>query len=98
MDEKTFAGSIADFVTLAIEAKERDFVQEALQQSEAKFRAIFECFSIGIGLINMKAQIVDTNLALCNILGYSREELYGKRFTDYISTQRGDLKLYKQLM
>ena len=98
LDEETFAGSIADFVTLAIEAKERDFVQEALQQSEAKFRAIFECSSIGIGLINMKAQIVDTNLALCNILGYSREELYGKRFTDYISTQRGDLKLYKQLM
>ncbi len=46
----------------------------------------------------MKAQIVDTNLALCKIFGYSREELYGKPFTDYIPTERGDLKLYKQLM
>ncbi|WP_100902787.1 ATP-binding protein [Nostoc flagelliforme] len=98
LEEETFAGSIADFVTLAIEAKERNVVQEALRQSEAQFRAIFERSSIGIGLIDMKAQIVDTNLALCEILGYSREELYGKRFTDYISTQRGDLKLYKQLM
>ncbi len=82
LEEETFAGSIADFVTLAIEASERNIVQEALQQSEAKFRAIFERSSIGIGLINMKAQIVDTNFALCEILGYSREELSGKgRFT-----------------
>ncbi|MCC5644704.1 PAS domain S-box protein [Nostoc sp. CHAB 5824] len=98
LEEETFAGSIADFVTLAIEARERNVIQEALQQSEAQFRAIFERSSIGIGLIDMKAQIVDTNLALCEILGYSREEVYGKRFTNYISTQRGDLKLYKQLI
>ncbi|BDI15134.1 hypothetical protein ANSO36C_09360 [Nostoc cf. commune SO-36] len=98
LEEETFAGSIADFVTLAIEANERNVVQEALRQSEAQFRAIFERSSIGIGLIDMKAQIVDTNLALCEILGYSREELYGKCFTHYISTQRGDLKLYKQLI
>ena len=98
LEEETFAGSIADFVTLAIEAKERNVVQEALRQSEAQFRAIFEHSCIGIGLIDMKAQIVDTNLALCDILGYRREELYGKRFTDYIFAQRGDSKLYKQLM
>jgi signal transduction histidine kinase len=98
LEEETFAGSIADFVALAIEASERNIVQEALRQSEAQFRAIFERSSIGIGLIDMKAQIVDTNPVLCEILGYSREELYGKRFTDYIYTQKGDLKLYKQLM
>lgn len=98
LEEETFAGSIADFVTLAIEARERNVAQEALRQSEAQFRAIFERSSLGIGLIDMKAQIVDTNLALYDILGYSREDLCGKRFTDYISTQRGDLKLYKQLM
>ncbi|MEH1850434.1 MAG: ATP-binding protein [Nostoc sp.] len=98
LEEETFAGSIADFVTLAIEASERNVVQEALRQSEAQFRAIFERSSIGIGLIDMKAQIVDANVALCEILGYSREELYGKTFSDYISTETGDLKLYKQLI
>ncbi|MEH2022406.1 hybrid sensor histidine kinase/response regulator [Nostoc sp.] len=98
LEEETFVGSIADFVTLAIEANERNLVQEVQPHSEAQFRAIFERSSIGIGLIDMKAQIVDTNLALCEILGYSREELYGKHFTDYISTERGDLKLYKQLI
>jgi len=80
-------------VVLARDITDYNQAQEALQ-----FRAIFERSSIGIGIIDMKAQIVDTNLALCKIFGYSREELYGKPFTDYIPTERGDLKLYKQLM
>ncbi|MBW4674962.1 MAG: PAS domain S-box protein [Desmonostoc geniculatum HA4340-LM1] len=98
LEEETFAGSIADFVTLAIEASQRNAAQEALRQSEAQFRAIFECSSIGIALIDMKAQIVDTNVALCETLGYSREELHGKRFTNYLCTQKGDLEIYKQLV
>ncbi|MBD2431206.1 MULTISPECIES: PAS domain S-box protein [Fischerella] len=98
LEEENFAGSIADFVTLAIEASERKAAQEALQQSEAEFRAIFDRSSVGIGLVDMKARIVDINPALCQILGYSREELCSKRFTDYIFKQEGDLELYKQLI
>ncbi len=98
LEEENFAGSIADFVTLAIEASERNAAEEALRKSEAQFRAIFECSSIGIGLIDMKAQIVDANPALCQMLGYSREELFGKQFTDYVSPQKGDLDLLRQLI
>ncbi|WP_414753895.1 ATP-binding protein [Anabaena sp. CCY 9910] len=98
VDEENFAGSIADFVSLAMETRERNIAQEALRKSEAQFRAIFELSSIGIGLVDMKAQIVDANPALCQMLGYQREELCGNRFTDYISQQRGDVERYKQLM
>ncbi|WGV23673.1 PAS domain S-box protein [Halotia branconii] len=98
LEEENFAGSIADFVTLAIEASDRNAAQEALRKSEAQFRAIFERSSMGIGLSDMKAQIVDVNPALSQILGYQREELCGKRFIDYISHRRGDLELYKQLI
>ncbi|WP_193196107.1 PAS domain S-box protein [Nostoc sp. MG11] len=98
LQEENFADSIADFVTLAIEASKQKTVHEALRQSEAQFRAIFERSSIGIALIDMKVQIVDNNPALCEILGYSQEELYGQSFTDYIVIQRGDLELYKQLV
>lgn len=97
-EEENFASSIADFVSLAIEARERNIAQEALRKSETQFRAIFELSSIGIGLVDMKAQIVDANPALCQMLGYKREELHGKRFTDYISQQKGDAELYKQLI
>ena len=99
LEEENFVSSIADFTILAIEASERDIKQKALQQSEARLQAIFERSSIGIGLLDMKMRIVDINPLLCQILGYSREELYGKRFTDYISDAKGgDLELYKQLV
>ncbi len=98
LEEENFAGSIADFVTLAIEASERKAAQEALQQSEAEFRAIFERSSIGIALIDMQVQIVDINPALCQTLGYNREDLSGQHFTDYIFQSEGDLKLYQQLI
>ncbi|MBD2356508.1 PAS domain S-box protein [Tolypothrix sp. FACHB-123] len=98
LEEENFAGSIADFVTLAIEASERNAAEAALRQSEAQFRAIFECSSIGIGLIDMQAQIVDANPALCQMLGYSRDELCGKQFTNYVSPQTGDLELLEQLI
>lgn len=85
LEDENFATSIADFVKLAIETSERNAAQEALRKSESQFRAIFERSSIGIGLANMQLlEIIDVNPALCKILGYSREELYGKRFTDYI--------------
>lgn len=98
VEEEYFAGSIADFVSLAIEARERNTAQKALRKTEAQFRAIFELSSVGIGLVDMKAQIVDANPALCQMLGYQREELSGKRFTDYIRQQRGDVERYKQLI
>ncbi|BCL33836.1 ATP-binding protein [Nostoc sp. MS1] len=97
-EEEYFAGSIADFVSLAIEARERNTAQEALRKSEAQFRGIFELSSIGIGLVDMQAQIVDANPALCQMLGYQRVELCGKHFTDYICPQRGDRELYKKLI
>jgi PAS domain S-box-containing protein len=97
-EEEYFASSIADFVSLAIEARERNTAQEALRKSEAQFQAIFELSSIGIGLVDMKAQIVDANPALCQMLGYQRADLCGKHFTNYICPEKGDKELYKQLI
>ena len=90
--------SIADFVSWAIESSERKNTQEALRWSEAQFRAVFERCSIGIGLVDMRARIVDTNPALSHMLDYSSEELYGKRFSDIISKQPKDIERYKQLI
>ncbi|MDF5727722.1 MAG: PAS domain S-box protein [Rhizonema sp. PD38] len=99
LEEENFVSAIADFTISAIEASERDIKQKALLQSEARLQAIFERSSVGIGLLDMKRRIIDINPLLCQILGYSREELYGKRFTDYISDAKGgDLELYQQLV
>ncbi|GAA6621780.1 PAS domain S-box protein [Scytonema sp. NUACC26] len=98
LEEENFASAIADFVSLAVEVSERNAAQEALQQSEAWFRAIVENSSMGIGLIEMHGRIADINPALCQMLGYSQQELCGKNFTDYIFNNIGDLELYQELL
>lgn len=100
LEEENFASSIADFASLAIEASDRATTEKALRRSERKLRAIFERSSIGIGLIDMSTRIVETNPALCLMLGYSHDQMYGKRFTDYISPDelKSDLELYQQLI
>ncbi|MEO0683715.1 MAG: PAS domain S-box protein, partial [Cyanobacteria bacterium J06649_11] len=98
LEEESFANSIADFVTLAIEASERKAAQKALQQSEAQFKAIFERSSMGICLVDIKGKIVDINPALCEILKYNCHEMIHKNFANYICFQNGDIELYKQLM
>jgi PAS domain S-box-containing protein len=104
LEEENFAGAIAEFISLAMEESDSktnclepgDAAQEALRQSEAQFRAIFERSPIGIGLTNMQGQIVDINPVLCQMLGYPQEELRGKCLTDYISPEQRDLEFYAQ--
>jgi hypothetical protein len=49
--------------------------QQALQESEAKFRSVVESNMIGIGFWEKDGKITEANDALLNMLGYSREEL-----------------------
>lgn len=97
-EEKNFASSIADFIALSIEASERNAAQEAKKQSESLFRAVFERSSVGIGLAQIKGPIVDINPSLCQMLGYSREELCGKLFVDFFPTgsRKQDLEIYQE--
>lgn len=55
-----------------------------LSKNEAQLRAIFERSSIGIGLLDMNARIIDVNPALCDILGYNYEEICFKQLVDFI--------------
>lgn len=65
---------------------------------ESHFRAIFERSPMGIALIDMTGHLVEVNPALCKLLSYERNDLFGKRFTDLISCAPGDLEVYQQLM
>ncbi|MEH1909453.1 PAS domain S-box protein [Nostoc sp.] len=49
--------------------------EQALRESEAKFRGVVESNMIGIGFWDRDGRITDANDALLNMVGYSREEL-----------------------
>ncbi|PZF91551.1 putative bifunctional diguanylate cyclase/phosphodiesterase [Micromonospora deserti] len=53
----------------------RDAVEQALRDSEARFRAVFTGAAIGIGIAGVDGQIIDVNQPFADMLGYSIEEL-----------------------
>jgi PAS domain S-box-containing protein len=55
---------------------------EALRDSEARFRAIFENAAVGIARLAPDGHWLEVNQRLCDIIGYSREELMTKNFAD----------------
>src|SRR5215475_10795502 len=62
---------------------------EAIRDSEARFRAIFENAAVGIARVAPDGRWLEVNQRLCDIVGYSREELMTKTFADI--THPGDL-------
>ena len=53
--------------------------EEALRQSEDRFKAVFERALDGIALLSSDLIFMDANPALCRILGRARDEVVGKQ-------------------
>jgi len=60
---------------------ERKQTQEALRESEEKYRRMFELCPIGITTLDMKGMITSCNPAVYQKGGYSEGELVGKHFS-----------------
>jgi PAS domain S-box-containing protein len=54
----------------------------ALQESESRFRTIFEQAAIGMADSSLDARFIRVNQRFCEIMGYSREELLGLTFRE----------------
>jgi len=61
---------------------ERRQAAQALQESEARFRATFEQAAVGIAHVAPDGRWLRINQKLCDIVGYTREELLTKKFLD----------------
>ena len=56
--------------------------QSDLPKSDERFRAIFDHAADGIGVLNNDSHYMQVNRKLCEILGYSEEELVGKSLSE----------------
>jgi diguanylate cyclase (GGDEF)-like protein/PAS domain S-box-containing protein len=72
---------LTHFVGILTDITKRKRAQEALRQSEERFRTIFENAGIGIVVIDADAQLVQTNSAVQTLLGYSARELTRLNYT-----------------
>ncbi len=64
-----------EFIGSWIDITERKHLEEALQDSETKFRAVFDAAHDMILLLDKDANILDVNYQTAALLGYTRAEL-----------------------
>lgn len=73
------------------EINERKKTQEELLKSEIRFRTAFENSAVGISLTSTDGKFLQVNSKLCQILGYTKEELLELSYQDI--TYHEDIKL-----
>lgn len=92
-------GTVTGAVNVLIDITERKKAEKILRKSEIKYRQIVETAQEGIWLIDEDNRTTFVNNKLCEILGYTREEMLGKDihfFMDEDAKQIADRLLQKK--
>lgn len=87
------------FEAIARDISERRVAEQALRQSEARFRAIFEGSSIGISVADENGRFLAINQAMADMLGYEIDEMLTMSFMDVTHPDDvdTDLKMVQKL-
>jgi two-component system cell cycle sensor histidine kinase/response regulator CckA len=75
-------------VVVLRDTTERRRVEQAIRESEERFRGLFEQAADAIFVIEGVGRIVDVNRRACHWLGYSRSELLSMRMSDLDAGER----------
>ncbi|MFF5438509.1 putative bifunctional diguanylate cyclase/phosphodiesterase [Streptomyces achromogenes] len=75
-------------------------VAQALHASEARFRAVFEGAAIGIGIADLRGNVLQVNEALLRMFGLSEQTLRGRRVQDWVHPEDAPQirRLYEELV
>jgi PAS domain S-box-containing protein len=94
------SGEIIGVVLVFRDVTERRLAEQALKESEDKFRRIYEQSSLGKALSDKHSRFVSANPAFCNMLGYTEDELKKLTFRDITHPDNltGDAAAVEQLI
>jgi PAS domain S-box-containing protein len=76
------AGRPHHWQTVQLDITDRKEAEEALRQSEERFRTAFDHAAIGMSLVDLDGRFRRVNAALCGLTGYSEAELLTKTFQE----------------
>jgi PAS domain S-box-containing protein len=60
----------------------RKKAEEELRESEEKFKAIYDVAAVGIARVGLNGSFIQVNKKLCQILGYTEQEIYKLKFKE----------------
>ncbi len=66
---------------------ERKHIEESLRESEQRFRATFEQAAVGIAHVDLDGRFLRVNDKLCEITGYSRDDLLKRSFIELTASE-----------
>lgn len=74
-------------------------LSESLRQSERRFRRLFENTPVAYLALDQNGYMLGFNPQLCTLLGYTSEELQGKKLFEFIASEhRQDFELKLQML
>ncbi|HEY9193063.1 MAG TPA: PAS domain S-box protein [Methyloversatilis sp.] len=78
----------------------RRYIEQALRDSELRFRGTFEQAAVGIAVLDLNGRWERVNGKLCDILGYTEDELRDRTFQDITHPDdlQTDLQYMEQLL
>lgn len=70
---------------------ERKEAEEALRESEEKYRFLVETMRGGLAVFDTEFRVIYINDRFCELMGYSREEVIGKQPVDFVDAANSPL-------
>jgi PAS domain S-box-containing protein len=81
-------GGKVHILSAIVDLTERKRAEEALRKSEKKYRVIVETAGEGIWLLDAETRTTFVNKKLSEMLGYSPEEIIGKKPIDFVDEEK----------
>jgi PAS domain S-box-containing protein len=94
-DEEAFISTISALVAQLMTNTERKRAEEALRESEQRYRTILDEMSEGYHEVDLAGNFTFFNEAFLNLFGYSRDEMLGTNFSRYAAEESIVKKVYQ---
>lgn len=76
-------GKMTGVLAMVTDITERKLAEEALRESEERFRRVFEDSSQGMAVLGPDFKLSQVNYKLCVMLGYTEDDLLGRSISEF---------------